>query len=294
MPRSLLASPRLSHGERACDVSDPTVEKLWRNLTKAIDPEHRDQGFGFLHHGSMPMLISEDGRWWWDGTRWRSRSVQGRLDLFWFTSTPEWTTRVIVTGLIGLIPIVGAINMLGWVLTATDMVRRGWKELPPAGFQHLERGVAPFVVGLIYGVVLAIVMVVLLVITVLLAASGSTHLVVAIGLGLLILLLLIAWWLASLYLFAAVLIGSDQLGIAKAIDPARLFALARANHDVSLHIALLYAAATIAVGAISGSVSFFFPLAIFLASLVLPAIYAILVPSLAAFRVEAPADPKPA
>jgi hypothetical protein len=77
--------------------------------------------------GSMPPLISQDGRWWWDGMHWRTRAVEGPLDLFWFTSTPAWSQRVIVTGLIGLIPIIGSINLLGWTLTATDMVRGGWK-----------------------------------------------------------------------------------------------------------------------------------------------------------------------
>ncbi|TMB46844.1 MAG: hypothetical protein E6J53_04105, partial [Chloroflexi bacterium] len=61
-----------------------------------------------------PALISPDGRWWWDGARWRSRLVEGELDLFWFTSSPDWFGRVALTGLIGLIPIIGTINLFGW------------------------------------------------------------------------------------------------------------------------------------------------------------------------------------
>ncbi|HYM97392.1 MAG TPA: hypothetical protein VET26_08830, partial [Candidatus Sulfotelmatobacter sp.] len=63
-----------------------------------------------------PAPISPDGRWWWDGARWQSRLVEGELDLFWFTSTPDWFARIAITGLIGLIPIVGTINLLGWTL----------------------------------------------------------------------------------------------------------------------------------------------------------------------------------
>ncbi|MHB8613146.1 MAG: hypothetical protein ACYDAL_12060 [Candidatus Dormibacteraceae bacterium] len=238
----------------------------------------------------MPALISDDGRWWWDGRRWQSRVVQGRLDLFWFTSTPEWSTRVIVTGLIGLIPIIGGIDMIGWVLAATDMVRSGWKELPPAGFQHLERGVGPYVVGLVYGLALSVVVAVMILFAALLGMRGHAQIIIAIGIGLLVVLLLVAFWLAALYLFAAVLIGSDRLGIARAIDPRRLLALARANHDVSLRTALVYAGASISLGAVSAAVSFIVPLAFILVSLVLPGIYAMLVPYLAAFRVDAPAE----
>lgn len=234
----------------------------------------------------MPVLISQDGRWWWDGTKWRSRAVEGRLDLFWFTSTPEWFARVVITGLIGLIPIVGTINLLGWTLTAADMVRRGWKELPPAGFQYLERGVAPFVVGLVYGVVLFLVVGFLAFFTLVFATSSRTHVVIAIGFALVIFLFVLAWWLISLYLLAAVLVASDRLGIAKAVDPTRLFALARANHDISLHVALVYAAASIAIVAISVATSFIVPFSSLVISLGLPAVYAMVVPSLVAFGVE--------
>lgn len=233
----------------------------------------------------MPPLISEDGRWWWDGTQWRTRLVEGKPDLFWFTTTPEWTTRVLITGLIALIPIVGAINMLGWTLAATDMFRNRWKELPPAGFQHLERGVAPFLAGLVYGVALFILIGLLTFFTVLLAMSGGARVALALVLALVILLIGAAWWLVSLYLFAALLIASDKLGIAKVLDPRRLFALARANHELSLRVALIYGAATIAIVSIAVVLSFI-PFVGLLVTIGLPAVYAMLAPSLATFRVE--------
>jgi Protein of unknown function (DUF4013) len=242
--------------------------------------------------GSMPVLISEDGRWWWDGMRWRSRAVDGPLDLFWFTSTPDWFQRAIVTGLIGLIPIIGSINMLGWTLTATDMVRGGWKELPPAGFQHLERGVAPFVVGLVYGLVLAVVFAVLAVVAVAFGVSGRTALVViGIALGLLGMLLLLAWWLAALYIFGALLIGSDRLGIVNALDPRRLYAVARANHHASLHVAVVYGVATLIFAAVGLTIGIVVPFGSLLAPAALPVVYAVLVPTLASFRVDAAGGP---
>jgi hypothetical protein len=236
----------------------------------------------------MPPLISDDGRWWWDGTRWRPRTVEGKLDLLWFTSSPEWFTRVVVTGLIGLIPIVGAINLLGWTLEAADMVRGGWRELPVPGFRYLERGAAPFVVSLVYGVVLLMVVGVLVFFVVLLATSGERGIVPAVLLGLFIALIFVAWWLASLYIFAALILASDRLGIARAIDPRRLFALARANHDISLHVALIYGAATIVVAMISLAVGVIIPFGSLIVSLGLPAVYAMIVPSLATFRIDEP------
>lgn len=241
----------------------------------------------------MPALISDDGRWWWDGTQWRPRTVEGKLDLFWFTSTPEWITRVVVTGLIGLIPIVGAINLLGWTLEATDMIRGGWKELPTPGFRYLERGAAPFVVSLAYGVVILFFVGILVFVTVLLATSGDGRAVLAIGFGLLIFLIFLAAWLASLYLFAALILASDRLGIAKAIDPRRLLALARANHEISLHVALIYGAATIVVAVISLAVGVIIPFSGLIVSLGLPAVYAMLVPSLATFRIDPPTGQLP-
>jgi hypothetical protein len=239
-----------------------------------------------IQDDDMPALISEDGRWWWDGTQWRPRTVEGKLDLFWFTGTPDWVTRVVVTGLIGLIPIVGSINLLGWTLEATDMVRGGWKELPTPGFRYLERGAAPFVVSLVYVLVLFVVVGILAFFTVLLAVSGDRRVVLAILPGLLIVLILLAWWLASLYLFAALLQASDRLGIAKAIDPRRLYVLARANHETSLHVALVYGASTLVVAGISVAIGVIIPFSGLLVSLGLPAVYAMIVPSLANFKME--------
>ena len=239
----------------------------------------------------MPVLISPDGRWWWDGQHWRTRQVEGRLDLFWFITTPDWISRVVITGLIGLIPIAGAMNLLGWTLEATDMVRGGWKELPPGGFHHLERGVKPFVVGFVYGAAIIASLVVLGVTVVLLATSGRTEAMLAIAIGVVLFLLAVALWLASLYLFASVLITSDRLGIAKALNPRRLVMLARANHDVSLHVALLYGASSLAYAAIAVGVGLFIPFGGLVVAIGLPAVYAILVSSLAAFRVEPAAGP---
>jgi hypothetical protein len=235
-----------------------------------------------------PVLLSQDGRWWWDGHAWRTRAVEGSgfsgLDLFWFTSTPQWFERIAVTGLIGLIPFVGTINLYGWTLVATDMIRRRWKELPPAGFQYLDRGLSPFVVGFVYG--LAFLFVLMALVIALLTSAFTRRGEVVVGtlivLAVIAVVLVIAWWLVSLYFFAALLMASDKLGIARAMDPRTLFHVARSNSQLSLRAALIYGASTLVLAAVS-SVIPFGGVAIVV---VLPAVLAMIVPRLAEFEVE--------
>src|SRR2546425_85309 len=58
----------------------------------------------------------------------------------WPFQDPGWFGKMIIQGLIGIIPIVGWIAMVGWFLLILDNYRAGRRELPPAGF-HLERGI---------------------------------------------------------------------------------------------------------------------------------------------------------
>jgi hypothetical protein len=213
--------------------------------------------------------------------------VEGELDLFWFTTTPDWFERIAITGLIGLIPIVGTINMLGWALVATDMIGRRWRELPPAGFHYLERGVAPFIITFIYGIAAVLVVMTLILAGVLFAVSKPSHIAPAIGIWFLAAMFIIGWWLITLYLFAAVLIGSDRLGIGRALDPRRLFTLARQNADVSLQVAVTYGVASLVLGLIGAFVGLIVPFGGLAVALAVPAIFAMVAPRLATFRVEA-------
>lgn len=86
----------------------------------------------------------------------------------WPFQDPGWFSKMVVQGLIFIIPIVGWIALAGWLVLTIDNYRAGRRELPPAGF-HLERGVALFVVLLAYGIVIAIP------ITVLYTVGGAGH-----------------------------------------------------------------------------------------------------------------------
>ena len=73
----------------------------------------------------------------------------------WPFADREWLSKFLIQGLIGIIPIVGSMALLGWVLMTVDNYRSGRRELAPAGF-HLERGVALWVVILVYTLVLSL------------------------------------------------------------------------------------------------------------------------------------------
>ncbi len=68
---------------------------------------------------------------------------------------PGWVGKIVVQGLILIIPIVGLIALAGWMLMTFDNLRAGRQELAPAGF-HLSRGISLFGAWLIYAVVLSI------------------------------------------------------------------------------------------------------------------------------------------
>lgn len=75
----------------------------------------------------------------------------------WASRDPEWITKLLLMGLIGLIPIVGALQQAGWLLTMLDNLRAGRNEVPPAGFRYATRGVWLWLAGLIYSVIFVLV-----------------------------------------------------------------------------------------------------------------------------------------
>jgi hypothetical protein len=69
--------------------------------------------------------------------------------LGWPFRDPQWVTKILLMGLINIIPIVGQMALLGWVLNSVDNLRQGRQELAPAGFSGLGRGARLFVVILV-------------------------------------------------------------------------------------------------------------------------------------------------
>src|SRR6185295_16530788 len=84
------------------------------------------------------------------------RAVNSVADSFgWPLQDPGWTSKILVQGLITIIPIIGWIATLGWFAITMDNYRAGRKELAPYGF-HLERGIWLFLVYFIYSIVFSL------------------------------------------------------------------------------------------------------------------------------------------
>lgn len=112
---------------------------------------------------------SDDGQWVWDGQAWQpvppmyaSYSVTPealRADVgSGFTlpfRDPEWATKILLQGLILLIPIVGIIAAYGWMLEYMDNLAQGRPVLPRAGFP-IGRGFQLLVPAFVWGVVVSL------------------------------------------------------------------------------------------------------------------------------------------
>lgn len=153
----------------------------------------------------------------------------------WPSRDPEWVTKVLLIGLINLIPIVGQLNLLGWMLAALDNLRAGGAELPPAGFQYIGRGLNLFVVFLVYGLVLVVTFGILFGVGLGITAGNDGQ-----GYAVGVPLILLAYALLVLgvlvwYLFTpAVIVATERGGIAGGLNMPRLIAMVGADVNGAL------------------------------------------------------------
>ena len=171
--------------------------------------------------------------------------------LGWAFRDPQWPGKLLVQGLIAIIPIVGWIAMTGWLMMAFENARNGRNELPPAGF-HLERGIAIFVVFLVYGVVLNIPALVLYVIGGATAGAGNGSNAAAVaGSSLFSLagLLSLAGGLFLRFLIPSLIVHTYHGGFAGGFDVARVWSLATLNVTNSIIAGLIIFVASIIGGA---------------------------------------------
>jgi len=168
----------------------------------------------------------------------------------WPVRDPEWVTKILIIGLINLIPILGAINGIGWMLASLDRLRAGEEKLAPANLDNLGRGARVFVVELIYALaVVAIGMVLYLPAFAITVQQNQGH--ANAGLIALALILTLAAFglialgsLALTFMLPSVILATDAGGIAAGLHVGAVLKRSRANPINTLLAGLMLIAAS--------------------------------------------------
>ena len=192
----------------------------------------------------------------------------------WPTRDPEWLTKLLIIALTLLIPIVGAINGLGWMLASLDRLRAGEERLAPANLRYIGRGLRLFVVNLAYllaiGLVAALVYVPALVV-----ASSQSHsaanpalISLAIALSLLAFSIATLGSLAVNFVTPSIVLATDRGGIAGGLHLRAVLWAARANLANTLIAGLMLIAAGFigSLGLVACGIGVFFTTAYALAA----------------------------
>ncbi|HKW07040.1 MAG TPA: DUF4013 domain-containing protein [Candidatus Dormibacteraeota bacterium] len=167
----------------------------------------------------------------------------------WPFRDPDWLAKVVIIGLILLIPIVGGINGLGWMLATIDRLRAGEQRLPPANFDYLGRGAQLFVVYLVYSLALALIAVVFYLPAILILSFQGGHnlnpFLVVSGIGLLLLSVSIVTLgvLALTFAMPAIALAVDRNGIAAGLRVGDIVARMRGSLINTLIAGLMLIAA---------------------------------------------------
>lgn len=105
----------------------------------------------------------------------------------WPARDPAWIRKLLVIGLLSLLPLAGQMNLLGWTLRCLENLRSERYELAPANLSHVGRGARLFLVLLLCGVAMGVVVAALSAVTVhalaLAEVTGLVILLAALGLA---------------------------------------------------------------------------------------------------------------
>ena len=191
----------------------------------------------------------------------------------WPVRDPEWPGKLLIIALTLLIPIVGAINGLGWMLATLDGLRAGEERMAPANLRYIGRGFQLFVVQLVYGLaVLALALVIYLPALLLSLSQGrgdanSGLIVLALFLNVLAFGVTTVGSLAATFASPAFVLATDQGGIAGGVNVRDVWRRSRANLTNTLIAGLMLIAASFvsSIGSIVCLVGIFFTAAYALA-----------------------------
>ena len=168
----------------------------------------------------------------------------------WPAREVEWVSKVVVIGLILLIPIVGTINGLGWMLAALERLRAGQDGLPPAHLGYLGRGWRLFVVTVVYGLAIGMIAGLVYLPAVLIfvhEGRGSANAAAVSGA---VLLSLLSFSLATLgtlalnFAMPSIVLATERRGIAGGLRVLQVVGAARDSLAASLVAGLMLIAAS--------------------------------------------------
>ena len=167
----------------------------------------------------------------------------------WPTRDPEWLTKVLIIAITLLIPLVGPINGLGWMLETLDRLRAGEERLAPATLGYIGRGFRLFVVNLVYGLAISLVAG-LVYVPAVVVASNQSHGAANPGmLSLAILLSVLAFSIATLgslalnFAMPSIVLATDRGGIGAGLHVSAVLRQARSNLANTLIAGLMLIAA---------------------------------------------------
>jgi len=168
----------------------------------------------------------------------------------WPARNAQWVSKIVVIGLILLIPIVGTINGIGWMLAALERLRGGQDGLPPANLGYLGRGWRLFLVAVVYGLAIGVIAGLVYLPAVLIfihEGRGSANAAAVSGAVLLSLLsfsLVTLGTLALNFVLPSIVLATERGGIGGGLRLLEVVGAARASLAASLVAGLMLIAAS--------------------------------------------------
>jgi hypothetical protein len=168
----------------------------------------------------------------------------------WPFRDPDWLAKLLIIALTLLIPIVGSINGIGWMLASLDRLRAGEERLAPANLSYLGRGIKLFAVELVYAIGITVVALVILVPAFALATQqgqGSANgmlIAAAVFLNLLGFSVITVLSLGLTFAMPAIVLATDSGGFRGGIRLGSVIRRARMNLSHTLIAGLMLIAAS--------------------------------------------------
>ena len=168
----------------------------------------------------------------------------------WPLRDSDWLGKVLIIALTLLIPFIGLINGIGWMLATLDSLRAGEERLPPANLSYLGRGIRLFVVELVYAIAITVVALAIFIPAFVLAvhqgqgSANATLITAAILLNLIGFSLITLLSLAYTFAMPAIVLATDSGGIGGGIQIGAVLRRARVNLNHTLIAGLMLIAAS--------------------------------------------------